>query len=135
MKTKTLLYSHLSGNEGKYVSLSSLLTNRGLCRLVLFLTESRQTGHELLLSLALGDPPSSSLFPCSGDLGSHMFPCCPCGWMTPRWSISDCQWTVDFQWIKILRFQRISLLVQPDLAYSDCKLPLTFSYVGGIWTY
>lgn len=76
MKTKTLLYSHLSGNEGKYVSLSSLLTNRGLCRLVLFLTESRQTGHELLLSLALGDPPALSS-PAAGTLAvtcSHAVP-------------------------------------------------------------
>lgn len=43
---------------------------------------------------------SSSLFPCCGDRGSHMFWCCQCGWRTPHQSMShslsvDCGLSVD----------------------------------------
>lgn len=102
---------------------------------VLLLTEPRQTGCWPLLGLALGRP-SSSLFPCCRDRGSHMFWCCQCGWGTPNQSMSH-SLSVDFQWIQWipLRFQGISLLVQPDLAYLDHESALTFWHVGGISTH
>lgn len=104
---------------------------------VLLPTEPRQTGCGPLLSLALGEPPALSspaagtvAVTCSGavnvDGGLHISQC-----------HIHCLWTVDFQWIQWipLRFQGISLLVQPDLAYLDHKSALTFWHVGGISTH